>query len=358
MKIINTNFNNIFMLSDLHFGVRSNSLEWLENQKDFFYNWYIPMIKEKSKPDDILIILGDWFDNRQSLDIFVMNESIKIVHELSKILPVHFLTGNHDIYKKVDTDINSLISFYFIDNVFIYEKPTILSNNKTKLLLVPWVGDKEKEESIVNENQADYVFMHTDLAGFKFDNGREISNGIKIDNTNIKKLFSGHIHKRQELDKNIYIGSPYHTKRSDIGNTKGAYIIDTNTNKLYFIENNYSPIFQKIYLSSILEDNIENVSIKLSNNYTDIIIPINLINSFSITKFNELFKNSKYKKIEADIERKITNDINTLDDTENVKDILTLVNDNIDLLKTSDDIKNILKELNKKYYDIANKTDI
>jgi DNA repair exonuclease SbcCD nuclease subunit len=74
--------------------------------------------------------------------------------------------------------------------------------------------------------------MHTNLDGFKYDNGREITNGVNISNKNIKRVFSGHIHKRQENKKFIYIGSPYHTKRSDINNIKGAYILDTINNKI------------------------------------------------------------------------------------------------------------------------------
>ena len=36
VSIENINFNRIFLLSDLHFGVRANSLEWLSNQLLFF----------------------------------------------------------------------------------------------------------------------------------------------------------------------------------------------------------------------------------------------------------------------------------------------------------------------------------
>lgn len=39
-------YNRIFLLSDLHFGVRANSLEWLQNQKSFFQDFYIPYLKK------------------------------------------------------------------------------------------------------------------------------------------------------------------------------------------------------------------------------------------------------------------------------------------------------------------------
>ena len=41
-------YEKIFLLSDLHFGVRSNSLEWLINHKNFFYDFYIPFLKKYS----------------------------------------------------------------------------------------------------------------------------------------------------------------------------------------------------------------------------------------------------------------------------------------------------------------------
>jgi hypothetical protein len=46
-------FNRIFLLSDVHFGVRNNSIEWLENQLDFFYNFYIPYLKNNVQKNDV-----------------------------------------------------------------------------------------------------------------------------------------------------------------------------------------------------------------------------------------------------------------------------------------------------------------
>ncbi|MCK9446225.1 hypothetical protein M0Q50_04970 [bacterium] len=48
------NFNKIFLLSDTHLGVRTNSLEWIDNINQFFKNFYIPYLKENKKDGDIL----------------------------------------------------------------------------------------------------------------------------------------------------------------------------------------------------------------------------------------------------------------------------------------------------------------
>lgn len=49
---ININFKKLFLLSDLHFGVRANSVEWLENQMNFFNHFYIPFLKKNAKKGD------------------------------------------------------------------------------------------------------------------------------------------------------------------------------------------------------------------------------------------------------------------------------------------------------------------
>jgi hypothetical protein len=354
-------YNKIHLLSDLHFGVRANSLEWLQNHQNFFRNFYIPYIKEHKKEDDILCILGDWYDNRQLLDIYVMNASIDIVFELAEILPIYFMTGNHDIYKKYDTDVNSIVAFKYIPNVTIFEKPVIITNNQSKILVLPWIGNGESEEMYVRANKIDYVFAHADISGFRYDNGREIKNGSADFSKfkNIKRLFSGHIHKRQERGNLIYIGSPYHTKRGDIGNDKGVYIFDPKNNSYDLTYNNFSPIFQRILLEDILELTLEEASKILHNNYTDIVVPDKYIHLFNLTTFIDILKNCKYKKIETIGERKKFEDelIEGLEGVD-IRDILTLLETSIQDLGHQMEVLVHLKLLNKTYYERASRDDI
>lgn len=348
-------YSNIFLISDLHFGVRSNSLEWLVNQKDFFYNFYIPFLKKYYKKGDVLWVLGDWFDNRQLLDIYVMNTSIDIVISLSEILPVYFLIGNHDIYKKYDTDVNSVAAFRHIPNVFVYEKPAIITNNKSTIFVMPWVGNKDDEENYIKSNPTDYIFAHTDISGFQYDNNKLINKGIDVTEIKtLKRMFSGHIHKRQEQEKIIYIGCPYHTKRSDIGNSKGVYIFNPENNLIQFEANNYSPIFQKALLETLLELNLSDITKILDNNYTDIIVPDKYIHSFNLTALVDILKDCRYKKIETSIEqKKMDTDLTDLTDEIDIKDILSLLEMSINDLGYNMEVLTKLKLLNKNYYDKA-----
>ena len=44
-KILNKPVKRIWILGDMHLGVRSNSMEWLDIQKDFYENVFIPTLK-------------------------------------------------------------------------------------------------------------------------------------------------------------------------------------------------------------------------------------------------------------------------------------------------------------------------
>jgi hypothetical protein len=353
-------FDDIFLLSDTHFGVRSNSVEWLDNQKSYFYDFYIPFLKSNKKEKSSLFILGDWFDNRQTLDINVMNASIDIILELASIMPIYFIIGNHDIYRKFDTDVNSLIAFKFIPNVYLFEKPTIITNRTSSILILPWLNSKEDHENYVRSNKFDYIFTHADISGFKYDNGRDISSeGVDFRKfTSVKRIFSGHIHKRQEAENIIYLGSPYHTKRSDIGNKKGMYIFIPNKNEFTFKLNSFSPIFQRIHLERLLELSLKDTIKLLSNNYTDIIVSDKHVNLFNVSKFIDLIKECNYKKIEVivdsyRVEEELSDLINI--STKNISELLDM---GIEELGHQMETIVKLKILNKSYYEKASKLDI
>ena len=348
-------YNRIFMISDLHFGVRANSIEWLENHLKFFYEFYLPYLKENYQEGDVLFVLGDWFDNRQLLDINVMNKSIDLIFDIADILPVYFMTGNHDIYKKNDTDVNSLAAFRFIPNVTIFEDPLIIKNNNSSILVLPWVGNGEREEAYAKANKTDYIFAHTDIAGFKYDNGFSIKKGARLQRLpGVKRLFSGHIHKRQEHKGSIYIGSPYSTKRSDIGNKKGIYMLDPANDKVFFTPNPISPIFQRIPLEDLMEMTLERAYKALENNYTDIIVPDKYIHLFNLTRFIDLLKDCAYKRIETRGEKnKLDDSFSEILDGEEIKDIVTLLENSIDDLEQTMEMIVKLKLLNREYYEKA-----
>lgn len=300
----------LVMISDIHFGVRNNSLEWIENIKNYFYNFFIPYLKKLSNKKVSLIINGDVFDNRQSLDINVLTTVLEIFNSILKInkeMVIYIVAGNHDSYRKKENDITSLAIFEQFDRIEVIQKPTYITMfNGTKLLFVPWSGDMEQQNEAVNNNDADFIFMHNDIKSGYYDNNRPILNGVSVTTINNKKIYSGHIHKRYDSDKFTYIGSPYHLRRSDIGNTKGIYSLiynkDNNKWEEVFTYNDYSPIFIRVKIEDILEKNIEELKNIFYNNYVDIVIKKNVCKYLNKQKLLEALSCLKYKKISIIVE--------------------------------------------------------
>ena len=191
------------MITDTHFGVYLNNLDkWQNMMESTFYEFVIPFLKKNVQEGDILIHLGDLFDNRTSIPIITLNKVEKILKEISQILPVHMIVGNHDLFNKGTNDVNSVRLFSYIsDNIHVYEKTHILEVFDKKLVLMPWV---EKRLDMINEiknSPGDYLFCHSDLNGCRMHlNSVAHRNPDKIDINDFKgykHVFSGHIHIRQ-----------------------------------------------------------------------------------------------------------------------------------------------------------------
>jgi len=360
---IRTDVNRVILISDIHLGIRNASFEWIENMTRYFDNFFIPLIRKYKEAGDkcVVVVAGDYFDNRQHIDINVMNVGAEIMQKIAAEVEVFVSIGNHDIYKKKEVDISSVKIFKLFKNVKLIEKlTTLVTSQDRKFLIVPWVGDAKEETRILTRNKnVDFYILHSDIAGFKYDNGRQIVNGVNISTIEGKKIYSGHIHKRQSTDVATYIGSPYHLKRSDIGNTKGIYsvVISPDGVKEEFVENTYSPKYLKVPLEDILDYTLDKVKKIVYNNYVDIIIKRKWKNDISMSKLMEAMDYCKPRKIEIildKLETEFTDDNNIVTKDMSIEDVS---NDKIDKLGkergyTEEDIKK-LKEMNAAYLGMA-----
>ena len=125
---LNPGGKRVWFLTDTHFGVRNSSNEWIEIMKDYFYEWFIPLVKNNYQPGDVLIHLGDVYDSRQSINIKVLNLGVDVFESLSQIFSdgIYIIVGNHDLWSKSASEINTVRPFRYIPNVKIYDKTDIL----------------------------------------------------------------------------------------------------------------------------------------------------------------------------------------------------------------------------------------
>jgi len=295
----------VFMITDTHFGIYLNNLDkWMNMMESTFYNFVIPFLKENSKPGDILIHLGDLFDNRTNIPIIILNKVEKILKDLSDVIPTHIMVGNHDLWNKGSNEVNSVRLFgYMNKNITVYEKTETIEIGGKKLVLMPWIERRSDMIKEIDKTPGDYLFCHSDLNGCRMHlNSVAHRNADKIDVEQFSRytnVFSGHIHISQ-VNKNFrFIGSLYQMDRNDIGNDKGITILDLDTDEISFEENKYSPIFKKFRV--IDENSIDELdTLKDTKDYIDLAISNNLLisNRKLRRKLEGMLENGSFTSVE------------------------------------------------------------
>lgn len=279
-----------WFITDIHLGVRNNSQEWQDIQREYFVNWFFPLMQEHWMPGDVLMVLGDVFDSRQAINLKVLSLGVDIFEKLSELFPdgIVVILGNHDVFGKVSNDVNSLKALKYIPNVYIYEDPCVIDVGGTNFLLMPWRKDHDTERECLVDNagKADYLLCHTDINGLKFNKHVDVSDGCKVSEyAGFKRVYSGHIHYSQKVENISMLGSPYQLTRSDAYNKKGVTLLELNTGKETYWENTFSPQFLKFNFTDILQITPAIAKALFANNMVDIIIdgekalkaPLNLL---------------------------------------------------------------------------------
>ena len=295
MQKVNINeVKRAWMISDIHFGVRSSSLEWLGIHEDYFYNFFIPMLKDKKKDGDCLFVLGDVFESRQSLNILILNKALEIFRKLSEIMPIVIIVGNHDIYRKQTNEIHSTIIFNNIKNIEVLTEPAVYQTKFKSVFMMPWVEDKTKEVEIIRNNPADYMFCHTDFLNMKYNRKVAIEEGLNPDIVeHYKKVYSGHIHYSQHTKNIRMIGCPLQLTRGDIYNQKYVYLLDFENDKEVRFVNDYSPRFLKFKIDDILDATLDEMQEHIKNNFVDIIVDSKWSSKFPFAQFSDALDGHK-----------------------------------------------------------------
>lgn len=329
--------NKIFLLGDLHLGIRNNSIEWANSQKSFLIDHFLNEIDkhEFNEDTDILIQEGDWFHNREHTNNRIWNDSLEIFSALSKKFKrgVYIILGNHDVYYKDNNSIHSLKGIEKIfSNVHVFEKPEILNLNSIhNFLMLPWIEDEDKITKEVTSyvGKADYIICHADIKNFKLNKWVKLHSGLDTKLlSNFSRVFSGHIHIHQEDGNVLYTGTPFELDRGDRGNPKGYHVIDlindNSKSKIVetFEENTFSPKFIKIDAFDLLEMKLSDIQKTFNNNYVDVMMRIDKASAFPVTRFMEIIESFNYKKIEFFTYNPEVKEVSHVEDTniEEIKD--------------------------------------
>lgn len=243
-------FKKAAVFTDIHFGLKSNSISH-NNDCNNFIDWFIE--KALKEECETCLFLGDFHHNRSNINILTLNYIMVALEKLGENFEtVYFLPGNHDLYYKDRRDIQSSVWAKHIPNIKIIDNWFEEGN----VTIVPWlIGDDYKR---VKKIRTKYVFGHFELPQF-FMNAmiRMPDHGdIRGDHfsSKIDHVFSGHFHKRQ-TNKNItYIGNAFPHNYSDQGDDqRGCMILEWDKEPNYY---NWAdcPKYRLLNLSDVLND--------------------------------------------------------------------------------------------------------
>lgn len=316
----------IFLIGDTHIGLGypNNADKWFKVHREYFSDFLMPLLKSRVEPGDIIVHLGDLFDNRNVIPINLMNYTLDIVEEISKIAPFHIIIGNHDLYSKSTGEINSVRPFKHIDNIFIYDKPTKIEFEGVGILMVPYIDNRKEQISIINNNKdCKYLFCHSDLNGAKLhmtSAGHRNADKIDIEDfKDFRKVYSGHYHIVQRDQNFTFVGSIFQMDRNDYKDQKGIFIIDVENEEEEFVENKVSPVFRKYNVIS--ETDVDGLdALRNSKDYIDLSISNNLLisNRKLRRKLEVLLENSGFSSVDYidDIVTKVDESVDTAPDEE------------------------------------------
>jgi DNA repair exonuclease SbcCD nuclease subunit len=356
----------IALISDIHFGCRNNGEKYLNICENFFLHTLSKVIEDNKITD--LRILGDLFDNRNSINVRTLNTVLNIFKTYENRFPqlrIKCLVGNHDLYYHNRVDINSLEAIRQFKNVEVITEVVKEVINDKSIIMVPWITSNtseiyEKFNYYCNSKErVDYLLGHFEIHNFEVIPGMKFEGGIKASQfSNFNRVISGHFHSRN-MEGNIgYLGCPYELTWSDYGDGKGIHLLDIDTNEITFIQNNDSPKHTKIKLSDIIKYNkdtekIKDIFSKCRNNIVKLVIDTKFKDS-TIVKILNKIESLQPIKLEVDNQciDQITFDENAESNIKDLNDPLSFLieycnNIQIDELDKEEqqDMFNKLKEL-------------
>ena len=239
----------IGLITDSHYGAKKGSKHLHDYFELFYKNVFFPALEEHGV--ETVIHMGDAFDSRKSIDYQSLEWAKRVVFEPLKKYDVHMIVGNHDCYYKNTNNVNSpalLLKDY--PNIKTYSSPTNTKVCGIDMTFIPWICSENYDETlkVIQKSKAKIAMGHLELKGFRVNKHLVMEeHGLEANLfSNFTKVFSGHYHTRSDNGTVFYLGNPYEMYWTDVNDTRGFHIFDTETLEHTPINNPYK-LFYNIY---------------------------------------------------------------------------------------------------------------
>lgn len=341
----------IALITDTHFGGRSDSPAFNSFIKKFYDDVFFPYIKQNDITQ--IIHLGDVFDRRKYINFSTLRSCKEYFFDRIEALQIKttIIAGNHDTFYKNSNDLNSpnvlLREYEYLE---AYSEAVEKNYGGTDILLMPWIcsGNYENSLKMLQNTKASIVFGHFEISGFDMFKGQKNEHGMDPQTfTKFDMVCSGHFHHKSTGGNITYLGNPYEMTWADFNDPRGFHIFDTDTRELTFIENP-NKIFKKIYY----DDATQKPKIDATQ-YKDCYVKVVVVNKKDFYHFDKML-DSLYDN--DPLEVKIVEDFSDLeasqvdDDNIDIADTMSLLSTYVDGVETENVDKERLKTLLKTLY--------
>jgi DNA repair exonuclease SbcCD nuclease subunit len=256
----------IAVLGDTHFGMRNDSPAFHDLYSRFYREVFFPTLK--SRGIESIVQTGDLFDRRKFINFNSLTRAREYFFDGLHDNGMHMTTylGNHDIYYKNTTKINSpkllLHEYERNHRIHILEEPTCIDYDGVDIDFIPWITPENNAQvkDFIAKSTGQICFGHFELTGFQMEAGVVCHEGMSREELGrYDMVISGHFHHRSTDGHIFYVGSPGEMTWGDYGDPRGFHIFDTATRTLEFIENPFK-MFYKIEYDDTNEsmDTIDN----------------------------------------------------------------------------------------------------
>lgn len=338
----------VAIITDQHFGARGDSVQCLDYYEKFYSETFFPKLEKEGITH--ILILGDTFDRRKYINFNTLARAKKMFFDVAYKMGIMItmIAGNHDTYYKNTNDVNSPeLTLAEYENIVIITRPETVKVHGIPVCFLPWICTDNYVDSMneIKNTTADICMGHLEISGFAMYRGVESHDGLSKESFNkFDMVFSGHYHHKSDDGHVFYLGNPYELTWQDYNDPRGFHIFDLASRQLEFVDNPYSLFERYEYDDSIKQE--DPLFVKFTDKYVKIIV----VNKNDLYKFDK-FINSVYQANPLDV--KIVEDFSEftegqVDDSINLEDTSSVVENYIDSLETEVDkekIKNFMKVL-------------
>ena len=240
----------VAIITDQHFGARKNSKLFHDYFLKFYNDIFFPTLEKEGI--SVVVDMGDTFDSRKGIDFSALswakNNYYDRLQEMG--VKVHTIVGNHTAYYKNTNNVNAVdLLLREYDNVTVYSEPTEVVLGQLSTLFIPWINQENEENTLklIKKTSCKCAMGHLELQGFRVNRQIVMEHGLEgklFDK--FKRVYSGHYHTRSDNGVVYYLGNPYEMFWTDVNDTRGFHIFDTETLEHTPINNPYK-LFYNIY---------------------------------------------------------------------------------------------------------------